>query len=156
MLALVARGQLRASASEDESDDQQTIVLDRPILTIGRGSECDVTIQSSKISRQHCCVAQVTTGYVIRDLGSTNGVRINRKRVEESLLTAGDELIIGNVRFSVEEIRRPRPHSDYFSHAPAEGSQIIIPPKDSIVSGKCETEGESLPDASDPEQSEIP
>jgi pSer/pThr/pTyr-binding forkhead associated (FHA) protein len=38
---------------------------------------------------------------VIRDLGSTNGVRINGERVVEGHLRAGDELTIGNHRYEV-------------------------------------------------------
>jgi pSer/pThr/pTyr-binding forkhead associated (FHA) protein len=77
------------------------ILLDKPILLLGRDLECDIRLDSRKISRRHCCIAQVGETLVIRDLGSTNGVRINGTRVVEGRLKAGDELTIGNFRYKV-------------------------------------------------------
>ncbi len=76
-------------------------MLDRPIVLVGRHQECDVLINSRKISRKHCCIAQVDDYVVVRDLFSTNGVRINDKRVEEGSLIIGDELSIAHFRFVV-------------------------------------------------------
>jgi predicted component of type VI protein secretion system len=78
-----------------------SILLDKPILLIGRHPECDIQIESRKISRRHCCVAQVNDYLIVRDLGSTNGIRINGVRVMEGRLAAGDELTIGNYRYRV-------------------------------------------------------
>jgi len=82
-------------------NDGPSILLDKPILLLGRHPECDIQIDSRKISRRHCCIAQVSDYLVVRDLGSTNGVRINGTRVVEGRLTAGDELTIGNHRYRV-------------------------------------------------------
>jgi pSer/pThr/pTyr-binding forkhead associated (FHA) protein len=91
------------------------ILLDKPILLFGRHPECDVQLHSRKVSRRHCCVAQVSDYFVVRDLGSTNGVRINGQRVAEGRLNAGDELAIGSFRYQVcwekpaEAPRKARP-----------------------------------------------
>src|SRR5437588_5689477 len=77
------------------------ILLDKPILLLGRHPECDVQIESRKISRRHCCIALVNDHLVVRDLGSTNGIRINGVRVQEGNLRANDELTIGNSRYKV-------------------------------------------------------
>jgi pSer/pThr/pTyr-binding forkhead associated (FHA) protein len=82
-------------------DEGIRILLDKPILLLGRDAECDIQFESRKISRRHCCVAQVGERLVIRDLGSTNGIRINGVRVTEGYLKAGDELTIGNHRYRV-------------------------------------------------------
>jgi predicted component of type VI protein secretion system len=82
-------------------NDGPSILLDKPILLLGRHPECDIQIDSRKISRRHCCIAQVSDYLVVRDLGSTNGVRINGTRVVEGRLAAGDELTIGNHRYRV-------------------------------------------------------
>ena len=81
--------------------DGPSILLDKPILLLGRHGECDVQLNSRKVSRRHCCVAQVHDYLVVRDLGSTNGVRINGNRVFEGRLQSGDELTIGNFRYQV-------------------------------------------------------
>jgi predicted component of type VI protein secretion system len=83
-------------------DNGPSILLDKPILLLGRHPECDIQIDSRKISRRHCCIAQVSDYLVVRDLGSTNGIRINGTRVLEGRLASGDELTIGNNRYKVK------------------------------------------------------
>jgi predicted component of type VI protein secretion system len=79
-----------------------SIPLQKPIVLIGRHPECDIQIDSRKISRRHCCIAQVNDYLVVRDLGSTNGIRINGVRVLEGRLKAEDELTIGGNRYRVD------------------------------------------------------
>src|SRR5437762_10557267 len=81
--------------------DGPSILLDKPILLIGRDPECDIQINSRKISRRHCCIAQANDYLVVRDLGSTNGIRVNGVRMFEGVLKPGDELTIGNHRYQV-------------------------------------------------------
>lgn len=82
-------------------NDGPSILVDKPILLVGRHPECDIQIDSRKISRRHCCIAQVNDYLVVRDLDSTNGIRINGVRVVEGKLHAGDELTIGNHRYRI-------------------------------------------------------
>jgi predicted component of type VI protein secretion system len=81
--------------------DGPSILLDKPILLLGRHPECDITIDSRKVSRRHCCIAQVNDYLVVRDLGSTNGIRINGIRIIEGRIKPGDELTIGSHRYQV-------------------------------------------------------
>src|SRR5436190_7194505 len=81
--------------------DGPNILLDKPILLLGRHQECDIQLGSRKVSRRHCCIAQVTDYLVVRDLGSTNGIRINGVRVVEGRLRTDDELTIGSYRYRV-------------------------------------------------------
>jgi predicted component of type VI protein secretion system len=78
------------------------IVLHRPVLLIGRHLDCDVRIDSPKVSRRHCCLAMAYDRVLIRDLGSRNGVRVNGRSVEEARLQANDELAIGPILFRLE------------------------------------------------------
>jgi hypothetical protein len=94
-------------------EDGTSILLDKPILLLGRHPECDIQIESRKISRRHCCISQVDDHLVVRDLCSTNGIRVNGERVQEAKLNPGDELTLGNVRYRLEwdscpEIPLPR------------------------------------------------
>src|SRR3954469_10537191 len=82
-------------------NDGPGILVDKPILLLGRHPECDVQIESRKISRRHCCIAQVNDYLVVRDLDSTNGIRINGVRVVEGKLRPGDEVTIGSHRYRV-------------------------------------------------------
>jgi pSer/pThr/pTyr-binding forkhead associated (FHA) protein len=81
--------------------DGPSILLDKPIMLFGRHAECDVQLNSKKVSRRHCVLAQVNDYLVIRDLGSTNGIRINGKKLAEGKLHPGDEVSIGNFRYQV-------------------------------------------------------
>lgn len=95
--------------------DGPSILLDKPILLMGRHPECDIQLNSRKVSRRHCCIAQVHDYLVVRDLGSTNGIRINGNRVLEGKLNAGDELTIGNFKYQIcwdmpgEPAAKPKP-----------------------------------------------
>ncbi|MGL6094936.1 MAG: FHA domain-containing protein [Fimbriiglobus sp.] len=91
--------------------DGPSILVDKPILLFGRHQECDVQLNSKKVSRRHCCLAQINDYLVVRDLGSTNGIWVNGKRVQEGKLVPGDELLIGNFRYQVcgDVLGRPIP-----------------------------------------------
>src|SRR5215470_9996056 len=82
-------------------DSGPSIFVDKPILLVGRHPECDVLIDSRKVSRRHCCIAQVGDHLVVRDLGSTNGIRINGVRVLEGRLKPDDELTIAGHSYRV-------------------------------------------------------
>jgi pSer/pThr/pTyr-binding forkhead associated (FHA) protein len=86
--------------------DGPSLLLDKPVLLVGRHEECDLQLNSRKVSRKHCVIAQVGETLIIRDLGSTNGVRINGARVAEGTLRTGDELAIGNFRYKVHVEQR--------------------------------------------------
>lgn len=85
------------------------IPLDKPIVLIGRHQECDVSLlSSSKVSRRHCCIVQVGDRFVLRDLGSMNGIRVNGHRVIETELCAGDEVSVADVAFQFQRDDAPR------------------------------------------------
>jgi len=81
--------------------NSKAIPIDRAVILVGRAEQCDVVITGSKkISRRHCCLVQSDSTYLIRDLGSTNGVWINGKRVDmEGEMRDGDQIAIGDVQF---------------------------------------------------------
>lgn len=86
--------------------DGPSLLLDKPVLLIGRHEECDIQLNSRKVSRKHCVIAQVGDALIIRDLGSTNGVRINGLRVDDGTLRTGDQLTIGNFHYRVHVDQR--------------------------------------------------
>lgn len=69
---------------------------------IGRGLECDVTLNDPSVSRTHAVVDTVGAEPTVRDLGSTNGTFVNGARVEAARLRDGDELRFGNTRVAFE------------------------------------------------------
>lgn len=83
------------------------IPLQRPVLLVGRHPECDVRIESPKISRRHCCLGLAYDRILIRDLGSRNGLRLNGRLVQEARLEPNDELAIGPFLFRLEIEQTP-------------------------------------------------
>jgi len=77
----------------------QSFVLDRPIITIGRGTECDVAINNASISRRHAQILRQANGNYVQDLASHNGTKVNdQPLLAPQLLQAGDIVCLGNVR----------------------------------------------------------
>jgi pSer/pThr/pTyr-binding forkhead associated (FHA) protein len=77
----------------------QSFVLDRPVITIGRGSECDVAINDASISRRHAQVLRQANGNYVQDLASRNGTKVNdQPLLAPQLLQVGDIVCLGNVR----------------------------------------------------------
>jgi pSer/pThr/pTyr-binding forkhead associated (FHA) protein len=89
------------AASLVPTEGGSPFTLDKPIILIGRHQECDITLQtSSKVSRRHCCIVQVGERFVLRDLGSMNGIRVNGHRIIETELCPGDEVAVADVMFT--------------------------------------------------------
>lgn len=83
-------------------DGSPDIALDHSTVLVGRHPRCDVRIDSVVVSRRHCCVSESGGEARIRDLGSTNGIRVNGRRVDASLLRPGDEVTIAHLRYIVD------------------------------------------------------
>src|SRR5438128_931780 len=73
-------------------------------LVVGRRESCDVCLRFSNISSKHCELEQVHGTWIVRDLNSTNGIKVNGERVQEKRLYPGDELEIAKHRFRIEYI----------------------------------------------------
>jgi len=72
-------------------------------VTIGRDPECDVQIGDPKASRVHAKVVADDVGYVLRDLGSSNGTWTEDGRIEELDLRHGSVFSIGSTRIRFEQ-----------------------------------------------------
>jgi pSer/pThr/pTyr-binding forkhead associated (FHA) protein len=83
-------------------DEGSDIPVDREMLVVGRHPQCDARLDSIRVSRRHCCMTQKNGELMVRDLGSTNGIRINGQRVESGRLRPGDELSIAHIRFRLD------------------------------------------------------
>ena len=84
-----------------EGRDRVFTITDRPVV-IGRAPESDLHIAHESISRQHARIERKADDWVIRDLESKNGSRVNTFHVDEQVLRHGDRLDLGTVRMYVE------------------------------------------------------
>ena len=76
--------------------DQVCIVAAEPVV-IGRGSHCDLVLQSAEASREHAVVSRNGATYVIEDRGSSNGTWVNNEQVRSHEIHSGDVFRIGSV-----------------------------------------------------------
>lgn len=70
-------------------------------LLIGRAVQCDLRLDDGKVSRQHARIERRDQACWITDLGSSNGVLVNGRRIQQPLrLGPGDEIQIGDTRLT--------------------------------------------------------
>lgn len=85
------------------------VALDKERLVLGRGAGVDVPLQDGSVSHQHAALEATKAGFRIRDLGSTNGVRVNGSPAPAAELKHGDRIEIGSIAFRyVVEARTAR------------------------------------------------
>ena len=69
------------------------------VTVVGRDPDCHIVLPHVTVSRRHAEI-HPTTGYELIDLGSLNGTYINRRPLDSSPLTDGDELQLGIFRLT--------------------------------------------------------
>jgi len=109
-------------ASDDEGSTAATRIIAKPRLvllsdegqpkefilgivptTIGRSPDNDIQLIQEAISRRHAEVGPSIDGYLVRDLGSENGILINGEQVDERVLNHGDIVQIGSKKLLFKE-----------------------------------------------------
>ena len=79
------------------------IPLRRGILTVGRRDSCDISLKFPNVSGLHCELAYKDAGFwQVRDLGSTNGIKVNGERVLNRPLRPGDEIAIAKRKYKIQ------------------------------------------------------
>ena len=96
---------LRAGGATDVGQvrtmNEDRLLTDDPV-TIGRLPDCDVVLADTNVSRRHAEVRRQGNGFVVVDLGSTNGTKVNGLGVRERRLADGDEILVGNTKLRFE------------------------------------------------------
>lgn len=100
--ARMKEGEGGAGAGSLILPDLTRVELNADFLTIGRLPDCDITIEDPNVSRKHAEIRPAGDSFVVVDLGSTNGTRVNGVRVDQRELQDGDELSFGSIRIVFE------------------------------------------------------
>jgi pSer/pThr/pTyr-binding forkhead associated (FHA) protein len=96
-----------AGAGPDQSRD---IPITKDEFLIGRGSDCDLRLRQSAISRHHCLIRTQGGELTLMDLGSSNGTYVNGQRVRSSMvLRSGDVIRLDVSHFVVNLGDTPEP-----------------------------------------------
>jgi hypothetical protein len=78
--------------------DGKTFVLDQARAVVGRSRRCDFVVEDPNVSRQHFELQRRGPDWFAVDLGSTNGISVNGRRVSSARLQSGDEITAGTSR----------------------------------------------------------
>lgn len=116
------------------------VTLTSAITVVGRSSRlCEFVIDHSSISKQHCMLVKTDGLVYVRDLGSTNGTRVNGQRVVRGALLPGDLLSFASVAYRVHM------GADLPAAVGADGATQWMPTAPEGASGKA---GKPLSDSS--------
>src|SRR5436190_3569828 len=73
----------------------------KELTLVGRKEECDLRLDHKSVSKMHCVLVKTDGLLLLRDLGSTNGTRVNGQRVRRAALLPDDQLSIAGYKFTV-------------------------------------------------------
>jgi hypothetical protein len=82
--------------------DGRRIPIGEEPISLGRLPECDIMVSDPNVSRRHAEVRRQGNAFVVVDLGSTNGTKVNGVGVKERRLADGDEIAVGATRVRFE------------------------------------------------------
>jgi pSer/pThr/pTyr-binding forkhead associated (FHA) protein len=77
------------------------IEVAKDMTLVGRGEECDFRLEHKSVSKIHCVIVKTDGLLMVRDLGSTNGTRVNGTRVRRGMLLPNDKISVANFHFRV-------------------------------------------------------
>ncbi len=78
----------------------------QPKIVLGRSRDCDIQLADANVSRRHAELRQEGASYWIVDLGSTNGMEVNGKRVKRAKLSDGDTIVLGSTQITFDRERQ--------------------------------------------------
>ena len=76
--------------------------LERKIVRLGRSSDNDIVVDDTSVSSHHCEMRRVDGGYILQDLDSTNGIKLDSDRMEIIDLRNGQEISVGDAALDFE------------------------------------------------------
>ncbi|MCO5165068.1 MAG: FHA domain-containing protein [Planctomycetes bacterium] len=101
---------------------------DRERITIGRHPSCDVVIDNLALSREHAAITWDHGEWVVRDLGSRNGVYVNGTRKPVHALASGDVIGLGKYALAVSLTggHAPERRAAWTDPGAAAGAHLVV------------------------------
>lgn len=131
-------------------DGGPPIELVKDMTVVGRSADCDVRIDHKSVSKLHCVLALSDGLVMVRDLGSTNGTRVNGQRVRRAALLPNDHFAVANFRYRLkagaDTVEDPPLSTDSVVHAPDAKDDDDTPPSEAIKVADPGTRRNDLPD----------
>src|SRR5213080_2252939 len=83
-------------------DGGPPIEILKDLTVVGRKEECDLRLDHKSVSKLHCVIVKTDGALLLRDLGSTNGTRVNGQRVRRAALLPNDSVAVANLKYQVK------------------------------------------------------
>jgi pSer/pThr/pTyr-binding forkhead associated (FHA) protein len=83
-------------------DGGEPIALLKPRMLLGRRTSCDIHLSATNVSSHHCEFEYCDGQWLLHDLHSTNGTRVNGSRIRSKVIHSGDQVTIAKTRFVIE------------------------------------------------------
>src|SRR5437773_9177352 len=83
-------------------DGGAAVEVVKDLTLVGRKEDCDLRLVDKSVSKMHCVIVKTDGLLLLRDLGSTNGTRVNGQRVRRAALMPDDELTIAGFKFRIQ------------------------------------------------------
>ncbi len=110
------------------------VSLNRPRMILGRDGDCDISLDSSYVSRYQNLFMETEDGWMLIDLNSTNGCYVNGHRVREHRLKDGDVIAVGHHQLSfVSASSSLPPLRELNTLIAAEGSESTSSTADTVI-----------------------
>lgn len=110
--------------------------LERKEINIGRGSDNDIVVSCASASTHHSVIKRIEGGYILRDAGSTNGIKMNDTLMEVIDLYDGMEVLVGDTplkfqlsKEELEEISKEEYTSQQKKKLPKRPANDQAPPR---------------------------
>ncbi|MFT5352936.1 MAG: transcriptional regulator with GAF, ATPase, and Fis domain [Polyangiales bacterium] len=89
----------------DGPDRGKELVMDRERVTIGRSVICDLVLADKAVSGTHCEFIADEKGFLLKDLGSTNGTKVGELKIREVWIRKGTVVTVGQTKIRFESLQ---------------------------------------------------
>jgi pSer/pThr/pTyr-binding forkhead associated (FHA) protein len=134
-------------------DGAPPIEIVKDLMVVGRREDCDLRLEHKSVSKIHCVLVKTDGLLMLRDLGSTNGTRVNGTRVRRAALLPNDQLSIASYKFRVHlgpdvaaEVESPRDADEHTQHLDAgEVAELLRKAKGGVGGEDDEADSDESP-----------
>lgn len=145
-------------------DGTPPIEIVKDLMVVGRREDCDLRLEHKSVSKIHCVLVKTDGLLMLRDLGSTNGTRVNGTRVRRAALLPNDQLSIAGYKFRVylgpdveAAVESPNNASEHTQHLDAgEVAELLRKAKGGAIGEDDEADSDESPVVEPLQRNQLP